>query len=177
MRRVVLAVGHTPKKPGACNPSSGVCEWSWNDDLAEMIIDQNDGSIEFIKKLRVDYDSLPFEINALEPHFVIELHCNAANKVATGTETLYCSASRRGEGAAKIIQAMMVGALGLKSRGVVPVAKSGRGGHLLWETDAPAIITEPFFIDNDDDFARAQDKKELLASAIWIGINRIVESL
>lgn len=177
MRRVVLAVGHTMSRPGACNQAAGICEWEWNDELADMIISRNDGSLDFVKKLRVDYDSLPAEINALEPHLVLELHCNAANRTATGTETLYCAASKRGERVAKVIQAMMVGALGLKSRGIVPVARSGRGGHLLWNTDAPAVITEPFFIDNDEDFSLAQRRKEVLADALWIGITRVVESL
>ncbi|KKK66742.1 hypothetical protein LCGC14_2961020, partial [marine sediment metagenome] len=45
-----------------------------------------------------------------------------------------------------------------------PRTAEDRGGYLLRYTKAPCILAEPFFIDNNDDLARAQVDLDGLAS-------------
>ena len=54
-----------------------------------------------------------------------------------------------------------------------PKTSKDRGGYLLKYTNAPCVIAESFFIDNDDDLARAQEDLEGLAEAYVRAIDRI----
>ena len=74
---------------------------------------------------------------------------------------------------AEILQNAMVGYLKLPNRGVKPKTSEDRGGYLLRYTEAPCVIAEPFFIDNNDDLARAQEDLEGLAEAYAGAIDSI----
>ncbi|RLA73014.1 MAG: hypothetical protein DRG78_23085, partial [Epsilonproteobacteria bacterium] len=69
----------------------------------------------------------------------------------------------------------LVNNLKLADRGVKPKSSEDRGGYLLRYTNAPCIISEPFFIDNDDDLAKAKKKIKGLTSAYAKAINDIAE--
>ncbi len=99
---------------------------------------------------------------------LVEFHCNAFNGTASGTETLYALGSGKGAKAAQAVQDALVEELGLPNRALKPVLPEGRGGYLLHGVMQPAIIPEPFFIDNDNDLARGQGCN--LASAYVNGI-------
>jgi N-acetylmuramoyl-L-alanine amidase len=59
----------------------------------------------------------------------------------------------------------LAGKLNLPNRGIKPKTTEDRGGTLLKYTNAPCIIAEPFFIDNDNDLDRALEDLDGLAKA------------
>ena len=59
--------------------------------------------------------------------------------------------------------------------GVKPKKSEDRGGYLLRYTHAPCVIAEPFFIDNDEDLARAREDPDGLALAYARAIDKITE--
>lgn len=173
---VALVVGHEPKRPGAVNRRSGLSEYVFNNDLANAIR-RNLRVRNFIKSEIVfrqpeGYGQLPSKINVMNPALVVSLHANAYNERATGTETLYYRASENGKRLASLIQAETVRALQLADRGVKAKSSEDRGGYLLANTKAPAVICEPFFIDNDSDLSVALSRKSELAEAVSRAIER-----
>jgi len=172
MKKCALVVGHKPTRAGACNQTYRICEFELTDNIVDMVMESlrdsvdPDCGIELVKVLRNTYGELPFDINKLHPDFIVSFHCNSFDSKVSGTETLYCYGSTRGKKVAEIIQRNMVTSLGLPDRGVIPKREKERGGHLLKHTKAPAVLLEPFFIDNDSDFERFVLKKQLFISAI-----------
>jgi len=113
-------------------------------------------------------------INSLNPDLAISLHCNSANTVATGTEAIYYPGSVKGKKFAELLSKNVSEALGLKNRG----AKEpwhGRGSGLLSRTKAPCVISEPFFIDNNEDLKKAFERKNEYIQAIVKSINEYFE--
>jgi N-acetylmuramoyl-L-alanine amidase len=124
---------------------------------------------------RRTHKELPDDINALEPDFIVSLHCNAFNTQVSGTEVLYYDKSEKGKKMAEILLKHLVEHLKLGNRGIKPKTAEDRGGYLLCYTKAPCVISEPFFIDNDDDLARAQEDLDGLALAYANTIEEISE--
>ena len=169
-----LVIGHKNNSPGAENAASGINEFSFNEKLAQRIEEKVE-AVQVQRVYRRTWETLPGDINELNPHFIISLHCNAFNKTATGTEVLYYHKSQTGKRIAEILQHRLVECLGLHDRGIKPKTAEDRGGLLLHATNAPCIIAEPFFIDNDQDLARAQDDLEGLSNAYATAIRDISE--
>ena len=65
---------------------------------------------------------------------------------------MYYHKSKQGKAIAQIFQNNMLSALGLSNRGLKPISAEDRGGYLLRYTNAPCVLIEPFFIDNNSDF-------------------------
>lgn len=104
---------------------------------------------------------------------LVEMHCNAFNGSASGTTVLYANGSPKGRAAADIMQRHLVKELDLYDRNVLPRTIKDRGGYLLWGVSQPALIAEPFFIDNDSDLLRARQRD--LAGAYAGALDRIAE--
>ena len=168
--KVVLVIGHDPVSTGAVNKNSGISEHKFNSAIAYSIKEKHP---DCIVVSRDDYNLLPNKINALCPDLIISLHCNAFDKKATGTETLYFHSSIKGRKIASIFQKNIVDVLGLADRGIKARNKGDRGSWLLRKTIAPAIITEPFFIDNDNDLMTAEDKMAALVEAYVNSIKEV----
>ena len=171
-----LVIGHKKTSPGATNPSTGLTEFEFNDELARLIEDQVD-SVRIQRVYRTVYRQLPDDINALDADFVVSLHCNAFNGSASGTEVLYYYKSTRGQQMAALLQQRLLQQLDLPDRGIKPRTSEDRGGYLLRYTRAPCIIAEPFFIDNDADLASAQADPKGLARAYADAIESMAETL
>jgi N-acetylmuramoyl-L-alanine amidase len=157
-----LVIGHKKGSPGAGNTKSNLWEFDFNEDLAlriEKIVDNT----QMLRVYRRTYKEFPDDINALEPDFIVSLHCNAFNQKTSGTEVLYHHKSEKGKKMAEVLQNHLVDFLKLPNRGVKPKTAEDRGGYLLCYTKAPCVIAEPFFIDNDNDLAKAQENLEGLA--------------
>lgn len=167
-----LVIGHKKSSGGAVNESMGLKEFDFNEDLAIRI----EGKVEKTQVQRVyrrTLNELPDDINALNPHCVVSLHCNAFNGRASGTEVLYYHKSENGKRIAEILQRRLVEFLELPDRGVKPKTAEDRGGYLLRHTRAPCVIAEPFFIDNDQDLAKAREDLEGLASVYAMAIDEM----
>ncbi len=171
MQKCALVIGHKKASPGAINVASGLTEFAFNEKLA-MDIEQVTRGVEVQRIYRRTYSTLPADINDYRPDFIISLHCNAFNKTASGTEVLYYHRSQKSQALAELLQAELIRALGLKDRGTKPRSSEDRGGHLLKNTAAPCVISEPFFIDNDQDLAIVESNYEALVSAYANTIER-----
>ncbi len=169
-----LVIGHKKTSPGAVNPRTGLSEFVFNDDLSRRI-EEKVQNVEVQRVYRRTYEELPKDINALNPTFVVSLHCNAFNGKASGTEVLYYHRSQKGRTIAEVLLRHLVNHLGLPNRGLKPRTAEDRGGYLLRYTKAPCIIAEPFFIDNDQDLARAQEDLDGLALAYAKAIEEMAQ--
>eukprot|EP00112_Aurelia_sp_Birch-Aquarium-sp1_P002843 Seg13155.1 transcript_id=Seg13155.1/GoldUCD/mRNA.D3Y31 product="hypothetical protein" protein_id=Seg13155.1/GoldUCD/D3Y31 len=167
-KRVGIIIGHRPSAKGAKNAKAGVYEFDYWNDFAkklEKCLKQR-GEIEPVLIYRGDhrgsYGVLPDLVDRKRCDFLVSLHANAYNGKASGSEMLYCSKNGK-KLALRLMAASSV--LGLKHRGVKWRDEEHRGGHLLWNTKAPCVISEPFFIDNDHDYAVAVRRKTDLVIA------------
>jgi len=176
MKKCALVIGHKKSSPGAINSTSGVSEFVYNDSLSidiENEVSSVSSGVQIQRIYRRTLKMLPNDINEYSPDFIISLHCNAFDGLVSGTEVLYYHRSSMAKNIAKILNKHLTEALGLKNRGLKPKNSENRGGYLLKYTIAPCIIAEPFFIDNDEDFKIATEKRELLIKAYANGIKAV----
>jgi N-acetylmuramoyl-L-alanine amidase len=173
MKSVVLVIGHSKDSEGACNKKHRECEFTFNQKLVNVIDALLAGQPIITHIVYRDlYETLPEDINKLNPDFIISFHCNAYNKKTSGTETLYWHSSRKGRKIADIVQDEILHALNLPNRGSKPVYDGERGNYVLKETKAPCVITEPFFIDNDEDYEKANNNFLRLVMAYISAIHK-----
>ena len=170
-----LVVGHRKSAKGAASVDGRIVEFDFNNQLAKEIkkrVTKARVQIVFRSNTTDGLRKLPAKINALGPHFILSLHCNAFNTKAHGTETLFFHTSSKAKKLANIVQKQVVGALELKSRGIRKKTDADRGAHLLKFTNAPCVICEPFFIDNDRDLAVGLRRRKRLAAAYAKAIDK-----
>lgn len=166
--KICLSVGHSEKEQGAVNQTYGVTEFQFNSALAPLIKEQlHKLGHEVVLVWRESLKDLPKKINATGADVAVELHCNAFNKIASGTEVLHYPSSKRGAKLAQFIQDSLVDILDLRDRGVKPSERE----LILRATSMPCVILEPGFIDNDVDYLLMKNHKEELALAIASGIH------
>uniref|UniRef100_A0A6H1ZIV1 Putative N-acetylmuramoyl-L-alanine amidase n=1 Tax=viral metagenome TaxID=1070528 RepID=A0A6H1ZIV1_9ZZZZ len=164
IRKCALIIGHKESSQGAVSPS-GITEFAYNQELAKLIKKYVERA-EVVIVYRRTYEQLPDDVNQIKPDFAISLHCNAFNKKASGSETLFYNGSSKGKALAQKLQTAIVKVLGLPDRGIKAKTSEDRGGYLLRYVKAPVVLIEPFFIDNPNDFAVGVDKKNVLAGVI-----------
>lgn len=171
-----LVIGHKKHSPGAKNAATNLSEFDFNENLALRIAMKAQKAV--IQRIyRRTLQELPNDINALGPDFIVSLHCNAFDGSVSGTEVLYYHSSIKGKKMAETLLNHLVTLLASPNRGIKPKTAEDRGGYLLRYTVAPCIIAEPFFIDNDDDLARAQANLDGLAAAYAAAIDTISEEI
>ncbi|HEY5895502.1 MAG TPA: N-acetylmuramoyl-L-alanine amidase [Chthoniobacterales bacterium] len=166
----VIDIGHQPSAPGAVGTLDGenVSEFVFNSDLAKRIgvLVKNAEVITIHRPDSPDgYQKLPLETNRLNPAFVVSLHANGNGSTASGTQVLYYQTSKRGKKLANLLQARFLEALGLDDLKISGRTSSERGGSQLFNTKAPIVIGEPFFITNPNDLRIATERKDALAGA------------
>ncbi len=138
-----------------------------------MDIEQACEQVNLQRVYRRTYQALPSDINELNPDFIISLHCNAFNQEASGCEMLYYHRSAKGKMMAAILQNDIRSVLNNNDRGIKAKSAEDRGGFLLKYTNAPCVIAEPFFIDNNHELANAQDKYQQMVAAFAQSIESI----
>lgn len=167
-----LVVGHKKRSPGAINAEANLSEFDFNEGLA-LRIEKKVQKAEMQRIYRRTYKELPNDVNAVNPDFIVSLHCNAFNGKASGTEALHYHRSEKGKKMAEIVLDHLIGYLKLPNRGIKLRTAEDRGGYLLRYTKAPCVIAEPFFIDNDSDLARAEEDIDGLAAVYANAIDEI----
>lgn len=182
---IALVVGHEPAKPGATGRwlddhfrEKMINEYSYNVLVSRLTRDMLDSApdlkvLDIRRQKAGGYGKLPAAVNATGAHFALELHFNAFNETATGTETLHWHRSARGKHFAGIVQRHMLIALGLRDRGLKAIDEDGRGGWFLGKTRMPAVITEPFFGSNPKEMEHAMRHTDKLAAAYAAAIREI----
>jgi len=162
--RIALIIGHKKTRPGACNDYYGICEFEFNEQLAQDV--SAACNFENFIVYRRTYSQLPGDVNGLNPDVVVSLHCNAFNQKATGTEVLYYHTSTKGKQIASVFQKNIVNTLNLADRGIKPKGVEDRGGYILRYTHAPCVILEPFFIDNNNDLEIVRNNYDAFVGAL-----------
>ena len=160
-KKICVIIGHGGNDCGAVSQDKKTTELGYNTKLADELVEllANNGYEAFTHNRGYSKMENTTLINSLNPDLAISLHCNSANTVATGTEAIYYPGSVKGKKFAELLSKNVSEALGLKNRG----AKEpwhGRGSGLLSRTKAPCVISEPFFIDNNEDLKKAFVKKK-----------------
>ena len=180
MYRIYLNAGHDKKyDSGAVNPISGLRECDVAANVAEKVkyylenvgyecrLGQSDNLYyDSIYIDRQDFAVVP-DANNWDADLFISIHCNAFNTSAQGTETLiYNNRCREAKKLAECIQQQIVDSLGTTDRGI----KERQNLIVLKMTDAPAVLVELAFIDNEEDAKLLVEKQDDFARAIARGV-------
>lgn len=171
MTAVALIVGHNPRAQGAVRVTDGRSEYDWCGELAASIRDHAPGMYAVIRRqshpsgyaseIRNAYQ----HADAMGVSATVELHFNGGPATATGTETL-TSGTKGSLRLAGLIQPAMVGALGLRDRGLITRGRADRGGASLWSGRAPAVLIEPYFGSREADCQAADRHYAALTGAV-----------
>jgi YD repeat-containing protein len=173
---IALCVGHSRRGDSGAASVDGTTEWDYNCDLAERITSKTRQDVRVYNTYTGNgYTSairwLAKKLKADGAQFAIELHFNAAGPLASGHEWLYWHSSEKGRLLARALRDSIEDAFPqFTSRGIKMRQKGSRGASFLSLTHCPAVIAEPFFGTNQDDWKLATEHKEGLATAITGGI-------
>lgn len=171
---VVISIGHSTADKGAVASDGHIAEYDYNKKLADIIKKELEStkslSVHVVNRLTdgggKGVSASVKAINMYKSDCAIELHANAYNGTASGSEVLYWHTSAKGKKLATDLQEAIIKVLNLPNRGIKPLSGEDRGGGILKGTVAPTVISEPFFIDNPKDLKLAEDKMEQLGVAI-----------
>ena len=150
--KLAIVVGHSKKRQGAVavNPINQ-SEYFWNDHLAEMIqsaASQSGVECSVFYRDGVGISGAYAAVKAWRATTCIELHFNAAESPAKGTETLFGS-PRVSESWADVVQQKMISVLERstsENRGVKRRLEGERGGRNVNQLhNIPSVLVEPFF--------------------------------
>jgi N-acetylmuramoyl-L-alanine amidase len=180
---VAICVGHSRhingKRDGGAVSVGGVSEWTFNRDIAFQIdrILREKGVASFVID---DYrgsgytDSMRWlasEIKAKGATLAIECHFNAATGTAKGHEWLFWQNSKGGKALATAMRGAYEEAFPMSvNRGIKAKVSGERGGEFLKLTHCPAVIAEPFFGDNPQEWQVASSSVSAMAEAMATGI-------
>lgn len=166
-----ICVGHSRKGDEGAYSSGNyvVSEWDFNRDLARRI-----AHILYVShKIYDDYKARSYttgiknvarEMKEDGITTAVELHFNSASPSAQGHEWLYWHSSANGGKLANLFKDKMELAYPeMKSRGAKPRVPRQRGAAFLRETHCTAIIGEPFFGSNVDEWNKINDNRDKLA--------------
>ena len=116
--------------------------------------------------------SVCYQANVNKMDLFISIHTNSHDKkAANGTECLVYELGTRAGDLADCIQNELVEQLDTFDRGVRPRSDL----CVLADTNMPAVLVEPAFISNEDDFYILTTQQNEIAEAIARGINTYIE--
>lgn len=176
---VAICVGHSRIGDRGAVSAGGVSEHSYNAELAKMVKAELDALN--VPSFIVDFYEggsyggamrwLADHIERKHASLAIEQHFNASDGSGNGHEWLHWSSSVKSSMLAESLDKAFTAAFPeIKRRGVKPKKPGDRGALFLSETHCPAVIAEPFFGDNPDDWRVATERKGDIAKAIAAGI-------
>jgi N-acetylmuramoyl-L-alanine amidase len=166
-----VIVGHTKDSPGAALVGQGIFEYQFNTEIANMMkrLAPRELKVDVIFRDGVGIAGAYAKAEQLGCDGVIELHFNAFNGQAFGTETL-CTQDANDVEFAHIVQKAMCdvyGRTGKGNRGVLVISRSARGGGNVHAFRTGAnCLTEPFFGDNPSEVRMALAKKTEYAQCL-----------
>lgn len=159
---ILIFAGHNPSRPGVCYPRDNPnwCEHSVASDWVNRIAMQIRKKMEVMIGPTGDLVNKVSWINKICEHskvnLAVELHFNGDESgKASGSETLYCPGSVRGELMANIVQGA-IGSVLKPNRGakpgwyrmIQPPRPEAVPDYFLSHTKCPALIIEPEFMYN-----------------------------
>ena len=178
-KKICIIIGHGGRDCGAINPISKETELDYNRELAPILADLlkiKGYDVEIHNRGYNRVENIPY-INGRNFDLILSLHCNSFNTVANGTEMLYWNTSKKSMLLAEELQKAITLALGTTDRKIKPKFMGDRGAYLLRKTNAPCVILEPFFIDNEKDWEIGKTMKNEYANAIVEGVEHYFKDL
>jgi N-acetylmuramoyl-L-alanine amidase len=182
---VSLCIGHSRfidgQRDGGAVSVGNVNEWSYNSVLAEKIQKElilqgaTCGIINYYKGDNY-FSAMTYAAKMVKDSAsdcALELHFNAASPAANGHEWLYLSSSDQG--------CLLAGTLdgrfkidfpNIKPRGLKSLYAKDNGYWFCKLTHCPAVICEPFFGTNENDWNIATLNQAILAKSIADGLIR-----
>jgi N-acetylmuramoyl-L-alanine amidase len=151
--KVALVVGHNSKSRGAFSEFLGETEFDFYKQVALEIKDKFQNSVDVIfRNYKGSYEAEMQEVIDIigdNYDFVVELHFNSFNGIASGCEVLHWHSSKSGiELAERFIKATKE-IIGNNIRGRIEIkSSSDRGGYGIVKSKPPYILVEPFFGDS-----------------------------
>ena len=173
--KVAIIVGHSILKNGTCTSAKGeVLEYSYCKELAPIVqkhLKSKGHQVDVIicpeREFTKAYQEKTYKlgkINGKGYDLIVELHLNAYNGTAKGTEVLYYS-NKGKEYAQKVNDKLddIFTDRGIKYRNDL---------YILTQTDPISILVECFFCDSKEDYQRGDEahEKDLIARKIAEGI-------
>ena len=180
MGRIFLSAGHFLSSSGSSGAPGAVAlgtteaiEVIKTRDLIEEIFDQR--NIEFLSV--PDHIDLVPTINWINSRSIrgdvaVELHCNAFNGIARGTEAFYIAGnSQRKADTQLLLKALRDQVPELINRGAKP-DNAGQHSRLGFcrDVDIPSILVELCFIDNREDLDLLQNHRDRFARGLANGL-------
>lgn len=185
LKRVAVVVGHSRIGDAGSISHGGISEWEYNRMVAihlkSKLMARGYHAMVVYNIPRDDYRSamswVADKIKEFEADIAIELHFNASGShTAKGHEWLYWHTSVKGRKLASCLEVSMIQRrIGFPVRGTKPKESGDLGAHFLSKTHCPAIICEPFFGDNEQEWDYWKDKQEDLAEIDARAIDRYFE--
>lgn len=173
---IAICVGHSrPGDRGAVGVAD-VSEHAFNVPVAQLIAEVLDehgiASMVIDRYAGKSYGEamtwLAAKVREIKADLAVELHFNASDvRAATGHEWLYLTGSAGGREIARCLDRNMRGVFSkLHPRGAKAIGPSERGSQFLLKTRCPAVICEPFFGTNRDDWDMVGEHPAKLAGTV-----------
>lgn len=181
---LVVVVGHEKRAPGATFARGG-SEYQYNSDIAQRMVDYASKAHPHMKVVKVFRDGIGIsgaykKAASFHPDACIELHFNAHNGAASGSEVL-SSMNKDDKFFAEIVLRNICKVFGRTgfSRGVKVLSRGDRGAQTCYGLPGTAnCLPEPFFGDNPKEAELADEKRAeyaaclVEAAAEWIRAQR-----
>lgn len=170
--KLVVVVGHERAAQGA-GLHGGGSEYIYNSKVALLMQNYAAGRhpgilVDVVFRDGVGIGGAYAAAKRKNPDACIELHFNAFNGQAKGTETL-CSLEDKDKVFANLIQSAICRVFNREghSRGVKVISRAARGGQSVYALPGFAnCLVEPFFGDNPSEAAMAKTKQSEYAQAL-----------
>lgn len=192
-KTVVIDPGHGGADPGALNsvnPSIKEKDYTLDTSLAAaQYLRENNINVVLTRETdlpsnqKLSLAERSSLANSIDPDLVVSVHFNAFNGTARGIEAYYKYEDRNG-GTSKTLASNVVNSIlekfNLPNRGLkTKVSSDGVTDyyHMIREVDAPSIIIESSFIDNEEDqkLVNTLEKRQLLGTQIGKGIEKTLD--
>jgi N-acetylmuramoyl-L-alanine amidase len=184
---IAVCVGHSRRGDDGAVGWDGTTEWQFNSDLAErvaVLLENSGHEVETINHYAASYYPqamtwLANELAHMKPVLAVELHFNsAATRAASGHEWLYWHGSEAGRHVAGCLEAAMKLRFPDRlRRGVKMITEKDNGSGFVRKMPCPAVVAEPFFGSNEDDWTVVACQPDKLASALANGLHAAAELL
>lgn len=160
---IAIVVGHSPSEQGAYSEILSKSEYEYNKEVASHLEDIAD---IYYRPNVIGYKTamreLARQLNPKPYKFVIELHFNAFNGSASGTEALIWKGNNRSRSLSDKLVKSISTQYKTKNRGFKEVSESNaRGYWFLQSMAADAIILESFFGDVEEEAIKFKDPQKL----------------
>lgn len=176
---IAICVGHSRRGDRGATSANGTSEWSYNNGLAERLKWKLEAAgLRCFVLNKYDADSygaamrwVSHEIEQRHATLAVELHFNASEGQAQGHEWLHWGASKDSRSLADALcKEFATRFPARKNRGAKAKTSGDRGAEFLRLTHCPAVIAEPFFGDNPNEWEFATKHVDEIADAIVAGI-------